>query len=83
MPEEDFHLSSQVHFQAHMPSLRDSTLPFTDPALPCRALTVPSPSTSLRASSAGLVAVLLLNCVMEEQLSSSRAACVIWPIAKS
>jgi len=21
MPEEDFHLSSQVHFQAHMPSL--------------------------------------------------------------
>jgi hypothetical protein len=25
-----------------MPSLRDSTLPFTDPALPCRALIVPS-----------------------------------------
>jgi hypothetical protein len=32
MPEEDFHLSSQVHFQAHMPSLRDfSVFRFTDP----------------------------------------------------
>ena len=31
MPEEDFHLSSQVHFQAHVPSLRDfSLLPFAD-----------------------------------------------------
>jgi hypothetical protein len=23
MPEEDLHLSNQVHFQAHQPSLRD------------------------------------------------------------
>jgi len=29
MPEEDFHLSSQVHFQAHMPSPAGTGYSFT------------------------------------------------------
>jgi len=65
-----------------MPSLRDSTLlSLPDPALPCRALIVPSPSTSLRAGSAGLVVVLPVKLVIE--FSSSRAPYAVGTIAKS
>jgi hypothetical protein len=57
-----------------MPSLRDSTLLLKRPGT-----SVPG---SYCAVPAGLVAVFLLNCLMEERLCSSRPTCVIWLMPK-